>query len=60
MRVDGMHAKDLRGMLAIAAGSLLMHLVQNCAALGIRITINLARGRLQRRSNGSETYTWDF
>lgn len=34
VRVDAMHCKDLRGMHAIAAGSLMMHLVSNCGALG--------------------------
>ena len=35
VRLDAMHAKDLRGLHAIAAGSLIMHIITNCNALGV-------------------------
>ena len=34
LRLDKMHIFDLKGIIAIAAGSLLLNLVQNCNALG--------------------------
>ena len=34
VRIDNMHVKDLRGVIAIAAGGLLQQLVSNYAALG--------------------------
>ena len=34
VRVDAMHAKDLKGLTAIAAGSTIMHLITHCSRLG--------------------------
>ena len=59
VRIDAMHCKDLRGLHAIAAGSLFMHLVHNCAALGATVparleALNVRMKVYQTRENRTE------